>query len=450
MSTRVARSVFMFSSWEYAIGRCLVNLSGDAMAPFDRRYVAVLGAVVEAGRAALREMDGDEVPARLQRVARSTGKGLPAPLASSLLAEIDASDWLRDKVIASYEAMGRDDPVAEAFLRRGDDWWMVVSGAMADAAGAESAARLAAAKGEVASLQRRLKAAKQRERELGGRIGDLEAGRSGAAEERVAPLRQAADRERRRADDAEERLAAAREELARAAKGLADVEERQRLLYERFSRTRAERSELERRLATGDRGAIPSDPAGIARWLDDAARILAPYREGEEGGRPAAVAGDRAPLQLPPGVRPDDREAIEALRQLGPRWVLVDGHNVLGAIDHRSIGDAAARRNLIAGLGLLARTLAPASIVVVFDSALGGGREAVDAASGITVRFSPAASAADDVLAEEAEELGPGTVVISNDRGVRERTAPAGALVLWSDALVAWLSEARREGVTTV
>jgi predicted RNA-binding protein with PIN domain len=215
-------------------------------------------------------------------------------------------------------------------------------------------------------------------------------------------------------------------------------------------RARNERAELERRLADADRGAVPADAVGIARWLDDAARILAPYREGEQAGGVAPPQGAPSPLRLPPGVRPDQREGIDALRSLRPRWVLVDGHNVLGAIDHRSIGDAGARRDLVTGLGLLGRALAPAAVIVVFDSALVGARESVDAAPGVTVRFSPATSAADDVLAEEAGELGPGTVVISNDREVRERTAGAGALVLWSDALVAWLSEARREGVTAV
>jgi predicted RNA-binding protein with PIN domain len=417
---------------------------------FDKRYVAVLGAVVEAGRAALREIDADQVPAKLKRVARYTGRRLPVPLASSLLAEIDSSEWLRGEVVSVYQAGGRTNEVADAFLRRGEAWWVVVADAVADSAESEGALALSRTQTELTSVHGRLEAARKRERAINRRLEELEADRSGRLEERSAPLRAAADRERRRGDESEERLTAATGELVAAREAIADLEVRQRLLYERFQRTRSERAELERRLSAGDRGAIPSDPIRIARWLDDTARVLAPYRAGVDEVAAVSIGDEVKPLKLPPGVRPDGLEAIHALRALRPPWVLVDGHNVLGAIDHRSIGDAGARRALVDSLGVLARALSPGSIVVVFDSALSGGRESVDADSGVTVRFSPATSAADDVLAEEAGELGPGTVVISNDREVRERAAHSGALALWSDALVAWLSEVRREGVTTV
>jgi rRNA-processing protein FCF1 len=60
---------------------------------------------------------------------------------------------------------------------------------------------------------------------------------------------------------------------------------------------------------------------------------------------------------------------------------------------------------------------------------------------GVVVTFAPPGTSADDVIVRLAAV--PGTVVISNDREVRERATQAGALALWSEALVAWARRRR-------
>ena len=83
----------------------------------------------------------------------------------------------------------------------------------------------------------------------------------------------------------------------------------------------------------------------------------------------------------------------------------------------------------------------PRSVTVVYDSQLEGSDGfKVQGVSGVSVRFTAPGSSADDVIVGMAA---PGTVVISNDRAVRERSERNGAVALWSEALVAWVRKRR-------
>jgi len=81
------------------------------------------------------------------------------------------------------------------------------------------------------------------------------------------------------------------------------------------------------------------------------------------------------------------------------------------------------------------------AVIVVYDSARGVG-EPPSRRSGVEILFT-SGRLADDVIVELAGELDGTRVVISNDRAVRERAEQAGAVALWSDALVMWGRAAR-------
>ena len=82
---------------------------------------------VDAARRALREMESEDVPASVHRVARSTARRLPPPLARSLAEALDDDAWLREK---AAEAWPEADPdaaspklaVSALFLLRPDGW----------------------------------------------------------------------------------------------------------------------------------------------------------------------------------------------------------------------------------------------------------------------------------------------------------------------------------------
>ncbi len=57
----------------------------------------LLTPALKAGRAALRRLDEQEVPAKLRKVSAYQGGRLPAPLVRSLIRFLDDEAWLREK-----------------------------------------------------------------------------------------------------------------------------------------------------------------------------------------------------------------------------------------------------------------------------------------------------------------------------------------------------------------
>jgi predicted RNA-binding protein with PIN domain len=131
--------------------------------------------------------------------------------------------------------------------------------------------------------------------------------------------------------------------------------------------------------------------------------------------------------------------AIDALAGADGIVVVIDGHNLLGAMDASTMATGRARRTLITSLGRLVRHLGSSSVEVVFDSVLRDGRPVATSDDGVVIRFAPEELIADDVIVGLAAEHGVATVVISDDREVRERSSRYRATTLWAQALAAWL-----------
>ena len=115
--------------------------------------------------------------------------------------------------------------------------------------------------------------------------------------------------------------------------------------------------------------------------------------------------------------------------------MLIDGYNVGGRIGFEGFSEREGRERVVTLGRMLARAGCP--VTVVFDARDVEGRERFEATGGVTVRFS-SGQTADDFIVAEAHHRGGAIAVITNDRELRERSAAEGAVVVWSDALIAW------------
>jgi hypothetical protein len=400
------------------------------------RLAATIVRALECARTVVRDLDTDQVPARLRPVAAHAGDLTP-PLADRLARELDRLDWLREKAAEQWDGI---DPAADGpdrasalFLLRPEGWVLEFGRLIGEraAAGVEGATRADP------RLERDLAAWREKARSATREVEALR--------RRVAELEQAArEPERSRAASAArdaEALAAARREHAVELAGLqervAELEAEARAAKEASRRARRERADAQRRLDDARQAGawVDRDPIELAIHLDAVAAQARPGRphRPEEGSLP--------PPSLPAGVRPDSAAAIEALlRSAGPIAMFVDGYNAgLALFPTGSPGEV--RRRLEDVLRRLRRLGAPGiTVTVVWDSA--GGDDGERVPDGLDVRFAPPGVPADDVLADLARSTDR-AVVVTNDREVRERAAAAGALALWSTALVDW-STARR------
>jgi hypothetical protein len=393
---------------------------------------------LEAAARVLRDLDADQVPADLRRVA-GRPLPLPPPLALSLLKGIDRYDWLRDKALEAWpEAdakQGGPDQASALLLQRPPGWVSRILALAVGAAGQEArgagddlARRLAAAEAAAEEWKRRSRA----EKDAGVRA--RQEAEAALAEERSAhKARQAtaaradagleAEAERRRAawEKAGAERDAAREELRRAREALAE---------ERRKRAEAESARAE---AAGT-ARWAGDPLSMALHLDWTAGVT---RLGGSGG-PEEGPGPGGVLRLPEGVRPDQGAAVDWLVQRGEATVvIVDGYNAAFKLTS-SPDPAALRRRLMLILGRLPRVArGPLRVVAVFDSRLGTAGEA-PAPGPVEVRFTAEEGGADAEIAILAASLGGARVVVSSDRAVREAAETAGAIALWSEALRDW------------
>src|SRR5688572_26097491 len=83
----------------------------------------LLTPAVEAARRALRRIDDKDIPARLRDIAGRSGR-LPAPFAKRLLAELDASDWLRAEALLEIDTESNSGGTSASwlFLERPEAW----------------------------------------------------------------------------------------------------------------------------------------------------------------------------------------------------------------------------------------------------------------------------------------------------------------------------------------
>jgi hypothetical protein len=402
-------------------------------------HFELLRPAIEAVRAVLRELDDDQIPADLTRVATASGRDLPPPIARTALRGLVRYDWLRER--AAGKLVEGDDPpdaaaaVSRLFVVRPEGWALDI--VELAAAGGEAVGTMAGndQRRRADDLERRLETATSVSR---ARIAELE--------DELRRLRSDRDveRSRRRAVLAEDSRAGASAErrIARLEEEVQDARAevaRSRSEAERLAAAerdlRRERSRLEAALAeaTTGPGWLGADPAALASHLDELARMARPAPAG--GGASGTAPG---PVLVPAGIRPDGHEAIDWLVGLErPVTLVVDGYNA-GFHLVATRDPAQVRRRLGLEIERLRRVAAgPLRVVVVYDSSVdaappGSGR------GGPEVRFTEPGTTADEEIAGLAASLGGAVVVVSSDRWVREVVEAAGAIALWSEALVDW------------
>jgi len=394
---------------------------------------------LEAAAKALRDLDADQVPADLRRVA-GRPLPLPPPLALSLLKGIDRYDWLREKALEAWpEADAKEAGVdqASALVLQRPPGWMARLITLAVGAGGEEARglgddlarRLATAEAETEEWKRRARAEKEAARKA------LHEAESVLAEERAA--RKAVLAATARADSALEaeaaRFRAAWEEAGRERDAAREEARRGR---EALAEEKRRRAIAEAALSSAGGGTAPwaDDPLSMALHLDWTAGVARlPGSPGEpEVDLPGPV------LRLPEGIRPDQKAAVEWLVQRGESTtVVVDGYNAAFKLTPSRDPAVARPRVLMALDRLQAVARGPMRVVAVFDSRLGPAAE-VPAPGPVEVRFTAEEGGADAEIAALARALPGARVVVSSDRAVREASEAAGVVALWSEALRDW------------
>lgn len=395
-----------------------------------------LARVIEVARQVLSDLDSDDVPAGLARIAAQTRRRLVPPLERRLLEEIDRNDWFRKRAADVFEeARDPADPDGEAaalFLLRPEGWEVRLDEITQRLRDSERSDRMTHLTRRIAELESEIESWRNRAKRYRRKADQAASKADRSAAERVRGRR---ERESRRL----ETLGRENRNLARELAAVTgELEETRR----RLGDARAELAKQRRVQRTAAPKPTPSawgelDPVGAARLLDDVARALSP----ESSFNDPVVTPVEDPLGLPRGLAPDDRSAIEWLLTLERSFaLLVDGYNLGHHLDHARFNSAEIRRRLendLVRLKALAR--GRPQITVVYDSAQTGDTTCDSVAGGVEVRYTNAGHTADDELVDLARRLGRSAVVVSSDRRVREQAEESGSLGLWSEALAGWM-----------
>jgi predicted RNA-binding protein with PIN domain len=391
---------------------------------------------IKAGRAALRRLDEDDVPAKLRKVAGYQGGKLPIPLARGLIAALDEEDWLRDKSLEELAPSdSRQEDPSSLFLLRPKGWEFELGRHVERALTQTAAERASELDSQIAVVEARETEAKSRLRDAKRELRELKKQKRAEVEAVRSQLRELRESDRleeaRHADAIAELEEAHR--LAREAQRQA-VEETE-LVKQKLQKVEDHRAEAEKRLQSGATAWGSGDPIALARHLDNLVRTVEADPALLEFTRPAS----EREWKLAPGARPDDRNAMEwLLRQPRPFTMLVDGYNVTFQLSGGP--DRAARERLneeLSRFKLLAKT--PVNVVAVYDSGLNPEVETGAGPGGIWLRFTKDSLTADEEIRRLAAESEDPVVVVSSDREVREGSEEYGAIALWSEALVAWI-----------
>ena len=382
---------------------------------------ALLGTALAAARKALGRLDEEEIPARVRAVAKRSGR-LPAPLAASLVAELNRNEWLREIALEELGDEVGSDIASIEFLGREPGWEERLTdlAEKAEIARAEKSRRvieedLAAAKDEIQSLRRQLR---RTTRPIG-----------------QAPTKKA------ESNHSELELKKLRATLSSTQKDLATSEAaREKLLTEVEQLQARLDSLLRRRTAkstppTVTAGGMRRAPLDLARDLDDRLHALSLAPAGAAAPPARSEREPGGPPSIPTGVRPDSAAAIEWLLSYpGPITVAVDGWNL--AFQLKNPPGRKERGQVEAAVGRLShRSVGKRKLLVLFDSRFDVAGTYRGTHPQVEVRF-PAS--ADEALIELARKE-PSLVVITSDRRVREEAGRSGAIGLWGEALVDWL-----------
>jgi len=385
-------------------------------------------------RDVLRRIDDDLVPVSLNKVMAHTGTRLTPPLTKRLFDELDSNEWLRTQMVDHVDTA--EDPLAAAYLARDAGWWRVLaqagSGSTSDAAAVESARALSQARGRLDEAKRRLKQLREQNTSLETELRNERSQRRRSATSDHVPQ-----------TELTARIVQLEAELGSLAA------ERDRLEM-RIDDLRRRRPEQTRRNGDDeqhhDREFGRTAPTELARRLDlEFAAFTSPA--GHVGVSSPAPDPERlendaaAQLRVPDGIAPDSADAVAWLATVDDAvHVIVDGYNVTFLRDPASFRSGPVRRQLVDHLAPLRRRLPSSALLeVIFDSAEGADSDPILTAAGVTVRFTMTGVIADDEIVETVRRSVLPTVVVSNDRELRSRAEAIGAIVLWGDALVAWL-----------
>lgn len=388
----------------------------------DRETIEILRPAAERLRRVLQRIDSDDVPPTLRPLADTSARRLPPPLLRRALMELDDSEWLRAEILADGEL--EQGTAEELFVVRPDDWEFELERLVAESEDQRREDVRSHAERELAEALSRITLLEEQLR-----AGDREvASAERRARDRLRAEVESAERGRRRA---EVQAREAAQESSRLASRVERLEAELRSARERIETLRA-LLEKERRAATPEparqpRGWFPDEPLAMADELD---RIFAAVRLEVETDVMGDDAPPAAPVELPPGIRPDRGEAVAWLMRHPLRW-MIDGYNV--AFQVADEPDAVTRSRIVSSAGRLAALAAPGSmVVVVFDSSVDS--SSLPADRRVRVVYAPSA---DEWIIEHA---GANTAVVSSDRRVRESAQDAGAHGLWAEAFAGWMS----------
>ncbi len=400
----------------------------------------LLGGAIEATRHALRYLEADQIPATLKRVAGYSDGTLPPPFAWSLLVELDTNDFLRSKAMDAWKGdrptTGDASFASHRFLERDDGWVIDVAAAAFELGGRVSAIGARALEVErdtfaaqVASLEGRLKTA----------LKDCERLKAEVREEkhtRQEPIREEREAKRRLGEQLEE---VGRDHVARVEElesELSQTRDEIRSVREAAHVDRRQRAEAEAAYRAAVALETPSvDADTLAEHLDVIATLAVAIGPGPELSDGADAPQSDEPLRYPGKIRPDSAEGVEWLMTAECSTVLVDGYNLGFELAER-LDPPRARLLVVEVLRRLAATSEQSTVVAVFDSEIEVDTDIIQSSGPVDIVFSSGRSADDEIV--DRAGAGLNTVVVTNDRDLRYRAEEAGAVVLWSDALVEW------------
>lgn len=397
----------------------------------DSSTLEILLPVIELARKELSDMESDDIPAGVRKASKSSARRLPPPLARSVVNELMRSDEFRFVVAERYRAASTIDDDLAQFLEAPTDAMEHLVARASTATAQSVRSDLTDAKRRVGELESQLSEAKRRNAALlTQHAQDLESSRSSVS---MGQRRAEARVEKMNVEQSEtqEEVSALKLELAALSDELNSTEERLAAAVQRSRRRRdgGRSSRLPHRIDS-----TPSDPLELAIWLDSMERKVRSFAErGISAGFPTVAE----PLRIDPGVAPDSGSALASLIAQRPRRFLLDGYNIGGEIHADGFATRSARDDVVHRAGRLARNT-QADVYVIFDGPDDEGRKGFRSSGGVIVRFSRG-DKADDMIAALVAADPAGTVVVTNDRDLRDRCAIDGCIPIWSTAFLDWL-----------
>lgn len=392
----------------------------------------MLANAVRAGREELADREPDDIPHRLRRVARSTGRGLPKPLERTLIDFLENDEGFRSAVAERFDSMGIEDELVATFLKDPSEAAPLIEQRVADASADDTNARLAASEGARADLEVQLATAKDRLlSERASHESDL-AEQSAAARRAREGLERQLFEARAHVAETEEANQALLAEVQSLSAQLDEVRDR---LMRRSERDSRRREALKQDGSGRQTESLPTDPVLLARHLDDLEQQLHFYRDPDR--RTDTEPDDRRPFALPGGVSSEASEAVDWVLAHGAETVLVDGYNVAGVVSADSIGRRKSRDEAIQRAEAIKRSAPRLEVIVVFDAADAGGRGGFRTREGVLVEFEPATTA-DDAIVDFVQGGTERCVVFTNDRELQQRSTRDECVVLYATSLVSW------------